>query len=122
MAVGSRFAQYINPLLTVLANLGGSAKPAEAKAAVANLLQLPDEVREECIDSGSSRFDNQVGWARFYLARADYIDSSRRGVWALTEKGRGAGGSLGRAGDGTRPVRDSQMGQTRRQYPADRRR
>jgi restriction system protein len=29
-----------------------------------------------------------VDWARFYLAKADYIDSSTRGVWSLTERGR----------------------------------
>ena len=56
MAVGSQFAQYINPLLAVLKNLGGSAKSAEAKAAVADHLQLSDDVLEERIESGSSRF------------------------------------------------------------------
>jgi restriction system protein len=88
MAVGSQFAQYINPLLAVLKSLGGSARSAEAKAAVAEHLQLSDEVLEEQLASGSSRFDNQVSWARYYLVRAGYIDSSRRGVWSLTEKGR----------------------------------
>ena len=39
MAVGSQFARYINPLLAVLKNLGGSARSAEAKAAVAEHLQ-----------------------------------------------------------------------------------
>jgi len=91
VAVGSQFAQYINPLLAVLKNLGGSARSAEAKAAVAEHLRLPDEVVEDRLDSGSSRFDNQVSWARYYLVRAGYIDSSRRGVWALTEKGRSVG-------------------------------
>lgn len=38
--------------------------------------------------SGSSRFDNQVSWARYYLVRSGYIDASRRGVWALTDNGR----------------------------------
>jgi restriction system protein len=88
MAVGSQFARYINPLLAVLKNLGGSARSAEAKAAVAEHLQLSDEVLEEQLESGSSRFENQVSWARYYLARSGHIDSSRRGVWALTEKGR----------------------------------
>ena len=88
MAVGSQFAQYINPLLAVLKDLGGSARSSEAKAAVAEYLQLSDDALEEQIKSGSSRFDNQVGWARYYLVRSGYIDSSRRGVWALTEKGR----------------------------------
>src|SRR5207253_2677382 len=32
--------------------------------------------------------ENQVHWARFYLAKAGYIDASQRGVWTLTEKGR----------------------------------
>ena len=88
MSVGSQFAQYINPLLAVLKQLGGSARSAEARAAVAEHLNLPDPVLEERLESGSSRFENQVGWARYYLVRGGYIDSSRRGVWALTEKGR----------------------------------
>ena len=86
MAAGSQFARYINPLLSALKNLGGSARPAEAKAAVAELLRLPGGVLEDQLESGSSRFENQVGWARYYLVRSGHIDSSRRGVWALTEK------------------------------------
>jgi len=88
MAVGSQFAQYVNPLVAVLKSLGVSARAAEARAAVAERLRLADDVLDERLASGSSRFDNQVGWARYYLVRAGYIDSSRRGVWALTEKGR----------------------------------
>jgi len=87
MTVGSQFAQYINPLLAALRKLGGSARAAEARAAVAELMVVGDAVLEERLASGQSRFDNQVGWARFYLVRAGYIDSSKRGVWALTEKG-----------------------------------
>ena len=55
---------------------------------MAELMQLPDQVLEDTIESGSSRFGNQVAWARYYLVRSGYLDSSRRGVWALTEKGR----------------------------------
>lgn len=88
MAVRSQFARYLNPLLAVLKALGGSAKPSEAKAAVAEHLQLPDAVLDEQLESGQSRFENQVHWARYYLVRSGYIDSSRRGVWTLTEKGR----------------------------------
>lgn len=91
MAVGSQFARYINPLIAVLKNLGGSARPAEAKVAVADFLKLPARVLDDQLESGSSRFENQVAWARYYLVRSGYIDSSRRGVWALTEKGRGTG-------------------------------
>jgi restriction system protein len=44
-------------------------------------------VREEKLTNGTSRFDNQIHWARLYLADTGYIDRSRRGVWTLTEKG-----------------------------------
>ena len=87
MAVGSQFAQYVNPLLDALKRLGGSARAAEARASVAEHLRVPDTALEETMASGQSRFENQVGWARYYLVRAGYIDASKRGVWALTESG-----------------------------------
>lgn len=89
MASGSQFTRYINPLLEALRALGGSAKAAEAKAAVAEHMMLSASLMDEQLASGTSRFENQVSWARFYLARGGFIDASRRGVWALTEKGLG---------------------------------
>jgi restriction system protein len=38
-----------------------------------------------------SRFENQVHWARFYLAKGGYIDACRHGVWTLTDKARTLG-------------------------------
>ena len=83
-----KFSDYVNPLLDVLKRLGGSARPSEVCPVIAKDLSLPDVVLEERLENGVSRFENQVHWARFYLAKAGYIDSSRRGVWSLTEKGR----------------------------------
>jgi hypothetical protein len=37
--------------------------------------------------TAKSRIRNQVQWGRLYLVRAGYLDSSRRGIWSLTEKG-----------------------------------
>jgi restriction system protein len=54
-------------------------------------LGLKGIVLEETLASGHSKFENKVAWVRFALADAGYIDRSRRGVWALTEKGRTAG-------------------------------
>jgi restriction system protein len=51
-------------------------------------LAISEQEQSEQLTSGSSRFDNQVAWARFYLTRAGLLDASRRGVWSLTEKGR----------------------------------
>lgn len=56
---------------------------------VASRLAISEEEQSEQLPSGSLRFDNEVAWARFYLTRAGLLDSSRRGVWSLTEKGRG---------------------------------
>ena len=49
-----------------------------------------DAQRAEVTDSGQPRFDNQVNWARFYLAQAAHIDRSVRGVWTITDLGRSA--------------------------------
>lgn len=83
-----KFSDYVNPVLDVLKRLGGSARPAEVCPIIAKDLSLPDAILEERLDNGVSRFENQVHWARFYLVKDGYIDSSRRGVWSLTEKGR----------------------------------
>ncbi len=60
------------------------------REAVAKNLELSDEELNTHLSSGTSRFDNQVAWARFYLAKAGYIDASERGAWSLTEKGKQA--------------------------------
>ena len=81
-----QFARYINPLLSALGRLGGSARPREVVDAIVNDLRLPDEVLDDRLADGVPRFENQVHWARLYLAETGYLDRSRRGVWTLTEK------------------------------------
>jgi restriction system protein len=77
-------------VIDALRTLGGSGSPDEVRANVASSLSISDKEQNELMSSGNSRFDNQVAWARFYLAKAGYLDASRRGVWTLTEKGRNA--------------------------------
>jgi restriction system protein len=84
---GAQFVRYFGPLLDALRGLGGSAKADEAVDRVASDLQITDDVLNETLPSGGSRFRNQVAWARFYLVREGLIDSSKHGVWSLTEKG-----------------------------------
>jgi restriction system protein len=84
---GAQFVKFFGPLLDALRGLGGSAKADEAVDRVAHDLSVPDEVLNETLPSGGSRFRNQVAWARFYLVREGLIDSSKHGVWSLTEKG-----------------------------------
>jgi restriction system protein len=88
----SQVARYIGPVLQAIRELGGSGRPHEVRAAIARDLHISDAEQSEPLPSGvQTRFENQVHWARFYLAKAGYIDSSQRGVWTLTEKGRSLG-------------------------------
>jgi restriction system protein len=80
----------MQPVLVALRELGGSARPAEVADHAAEALGITEAERAEVIPSGAARFDHLVAWSRFYLAKAGYIDSSRRGVWTLTDRGRAA--------------------------------
>lgn len=85
---GSQFVRYFGPLLDALRALGGSGTPDEVVEKIAEDLHLSDEIQNELLPSGEPRFRNQVAWARFYLVREGFLDSSKRGVWSLTERGR----------------------------------
>jgi restriction system protein len=84
---GPQFIQFFIPLLETLKELGGSGRPVEVRDRIAEKLKLPESERAILNESGQARFDNQVHWAKFYLARAGYIESTTKGVWSLTEKG-----------------------------------
>lgn len=85
---GSQFVRYFGPLLNALRKLGGSGTPDEVVEQIAQDLKLADEVQNDLLPSGQPRYRNQVAWARFYLVREGLLDSSKRGVWSLTERGR----------------------------------
>jgi len=79
--------RYIIPIVQVLKELGGSGRAGEVTDFVVEKLQIPEDELNETISSAQSRVKNQVQWARFMLVKAGYLDSSTKGVWALTEKG-----------------------------------
>src|SRR6266496_3939374 len=85
---GSQFVRYFGPLLDALRGLGGSGSPEEVVERIARDLNVADDVQNELLPSGESRYRNQVHWARFYLVREGLLSSSKRGVWSLTERGR----------------------------------
>jgi len=83
----AEFTKYLGPVLDALRELGGSGRPREVIDKVAENLNISDEKREEPLKNGSSRWDNQVAWARQYLVYAGLIDNSKKGVWVLTKLG-----------------------------------
>lgn len=82
------FIQWFEPLIGALKDLGGSATPEAARIQIIENLNLSsDIVNETRGKTGTKKFDNEVAWARNYLAYEGIIDKSTRGIWALTEKG-----------------------------------
>ncbi|MBU2809957.1 hypothetical protein HF669_00850 [Acidithiobacillus thiooxidans] len=79
------------PLLQVLDNMGGSAKPKNLYPMVATYFpQLTDEDLEQRLESYPStrKWWNLVQWVRQRLVESGEIDGSIKGVWAITDKGR----------------------------------
>lgn len=83
----AQFVKWFGSTLDALRDLGGSGSPSEVSSWIAEKLHLSDEVINETIKSGASKFHNQVCWARQYLVWEGYIDSSVRGIWKLTNEG-----------------------------------
>jgi restriction system protein len=84
---GPQFTRFFGPVIEALKQLGGSGRPSEVVDLVAANLNISEAEQNEELKGGGLRYSNQVHWARFYLAKAGYVDSSKRGVWSLTEKG-----------------------------------
>lgn len=89
-ASAPRFVHYFGPVLEALRALGGVAKSADVISWLRESGLVPAEDLDYRTKSGNPGFANKVGWARFYLDRAGFLTSPRRGVWALTVKGRGS--------------------------------
>lgn len=87
---GPTFLRFVAPIVATLKELGDSGTAAEVADKVISDLGITEPQEEETTSNGHPRVRNQIGWARFYLAKAGHLDASRRGVWALTESGRKA--------------------------------
>ncbi|MEJ8752425.1 AAA family ATPase [Lagierella sp. ICN-221743] len=82
------FLRWFAPLIKALRDLGGSATPPEAREKIIENEKLSEE--ELSVTRGKNKvnkFENEVAFARSYLASAGYIDKSVHGVWTLTDAG-----------------------------------
>lgn len=87
---GPKFVQYFQPVLDALKALGASARPREVYNWILDNHDIPQDEVDATTKGGQSKFENKVGWARFYLVKAGLIASEERGVWVLTDAGREA--------------------------------
>jgi restriction endonuclease Mrr len=85
---GPQFVRFFGPILDALRKLGGSGTPEEVTDTITRDLSIPEKELNEMLPRGEPRVRNQIRWARLYLVRAGLVDSSMRGVWSLTQKGK----------------------------------
>jgi restriction system protein len=83
------FDQLLNPMLSALHRLGGSASIPELVEAVIEESKLPREVIEQSHPGRGSQteLEYRLAWARTYLKKYGLLENSARGVWSLTPRG-----------------------------------
>jgi restriction system protein len=84
---GPELIRFFRPILEVLLELGGSGTASEIIDRSLEIAKVSEAEQEAVNKNGLSRVKNQVHWARQYLVWSGYLDSSKRGVWSLTNKG-----------------------------------
>jgi restriction system protein len=87
-AKGPEFVRFFRPILSILRESGATGTPAEIVDRSIEIAGVSEQEQQAVNKNGQSRVRNQVHWARQYLVWAGFLDSSRRGIWSLTEKGR----------------------------------
>jgi len=77
--------QLMNPLITALHGLGGSATIEEIYLKVLELIALPDDVvNTPHPGSGNlTEIEYRLAWARTYLKKFGLLENSARGVWSF---------------------------------------
>jgi len=82
-----QFVSYFSPVIEIMRDLGGQARPREVFDELAKRHDIPQSFLSLTNKNGGSKFENRVHFARFYLFKAGILTSPSRGVWALTEQG-----------------------------------
>jgi restriction system protein len=83
----SEFIKWMGPILDALRALGGSGTPKEVTEKIITEQKISEKVLSEKISSGMSRFQNQVYWGRQYLVWENLLESTKKGIWKLSEQG-----------------------------------
>lgn len=81
---------YQTAMLPLLRFLGDGKEHAvgEAVDALATEFGLSDQERQQLLPSGTSTvIGSRVGWARTYMKKAGLVDSTKRGVIRITDRG-----------------------------------
>ncbi len=83
-----QFVSYFIPVRDALLHFGGQATARQVYDYIAQHGGITNEDLSQSNQNGRPTFENRVAWARFYLTKANWMFSPKRGVWALTEGGK----------------------------------
>jgi len=83
-----QFVSYFIPVRDALLHFGGQATARQVYDYIAQHGGFTNEDLSQSNQNGRPTFENRVAWARFYLTKASWMFSPKRGVWALTEVGK----------------------------------
>jgi restriction system protein len=82
------FQSLMLPLLRLSAD-GEEHRLADAREELASLFELTAEDRAELLPSGrQARWANRVAWAKVHLDQAGLLETTRRGWFRITDRGR----------------------------------
>lgn len=85
------YDQLMNSTIQALRALGGSGGIEEIYLGVAKLMSLDDEqmaVLHDPEKGSQTEIEYRLAWARTYLKKFGVLETSSRGIWALTADGR----------------------------------
>lgn len=78
------------PTLKVLEGFGGCASIEQIASELAEFLSLSDEIlRRPHGDGRMTELEYRAAWARTYLKKIGAVENPSRGVWCITDLGRG---------------------------------
>lgn len=85
-----KYQELLYPCLKALKALGGSGTNEEILDKACELEKYSDDIQKaQHLDHRQTALDYRLAWARTYLKSFDALANNERGVWTLTEKGRG---------------------------------
>lgn len=82
------FQSFFLPMLQ-FASDGGIHSLKDAYDSLANHFKLTDADMQQMLPSGKQAvYKNRIAWARVYLAKAQLLDSPKRGFFCITDRGK----------------------------------
>jgi len=81
------FQSFFKPFLDLAAD-GKEHSIQEAREVIAKVMALPEADLKEPLPSGiQTKFENRVAWAKSYFIQAKVLESPRRSIFRITQRG-----------------------------------